>query len=344
MRCSPPGALVVGLIVAAMAAVGPGVPTGSRAAAGANGAYQGHRVLVWAIDKGSHAVVGFDSALLRPGGGITLRPTAGYEVRFEAGPVRKVQVADFRTEREEDHIPLKVAHGTGSAEGTKDVRSPFLHLGYGTNERLASVSFAVPVGTGTGTFPGAAEAVRAGVGEGSGALEDLLLAGTADPVAADYIRPHDVIEVYKLLGRTARRERWSRRLSEGSPVGRVVAAAVLTVVGDERGTDAFGDACLEARGNDQVRLADLLCEMPPSDRLLETTVRLVVAHRAYRIEAPEGVGVADVDRRSRLIRTLAERYPKAKVRRFADVLRPWAESEEGRRRGGAQVLDLLAEG
>src|SRR3954462_6960543 len=96
------------------------------------------------------------------------------------------------------------------------------------------------------------------------------------------------------------------------------------VLGDEPGTAPACRACLGSQGNEQVRLIDLLCQMPPSDEALATIVELIVAPETYLIRAPRGGGVADTERRCLLVRARAERYPKAKVRAHGDQLRAYA--------------------
>ncbi|MBW3542258.1 MAG: hypothetical protein KY476_18480, partial [Planctomycetes bacterium] len=119
-------------------------------------------------------------------------------------------------------------------------------------------------------------------------------------------------------------------------------AAVLTRLGEQRGTKVFCDACLEAKGNRQVGLIELLCVMPPSDKALGTIVKLIVSPTPYLTRVPEGVGMAQEDRRHCLIRSLTQIYPKEKVRRYADELRRWAESNYGQSHGGPQVLEFLS--
>ena len=69
------------------------------------------------------------------------------------------------------------------------------------------------------------------------------MAAAAEPEYAGYVRPSDILEVYKLLGRSRRTDGWLRLLAEGSSRGRGMAAAVLMSLGNERGTRAFCDAC-----------------------------------------------------------------------------------------------------
>jgi hypothetical protein len=266
------------------------------------GQYRGHRVFVWAIDKASHNVRGFDAVLITPGQRVASTPVTGYEVRFDAGPIESVTVTDFRTETEERHVRFKISHGTGSSEGTKNLTSPFLAIEYGNKEDLASVIFAVPVGT-ISTKP--LLNLLARKYEGTAAeLEDLLCAAAAEPNYGDYVRLSDILEAYKLLGRSRRSDDWLRRLEVGSPRGRVIAAAVLMSLGHGRGTSEFCKACNQARGNEQVGLAEILCGMPPSDEALATIVELIVSPTALVTQVPEGVGVADIDRRFLLIRAL----------------------------------------
>jgi hypothetical protein len=310
-----------------------------RSRADTKAEYRGHRILTWAIDKASHGVRGFDAQMIKPGQIASSEPARGYTIRFEAGPVETVTTTDFRTETKEDHVRFKISHGTGSSDGSKALTSPFLHVEYGINEDLASVTFAVPVGTVHSKplvdllgrkFAGTAEE-----------LEDLLMAAAAEPEYGDYVRPSDILEVYKLLGRSRRTDRWLRLLADGSSRGRGMAAAVLMSLGNERGTRAFCDACLRARGNEQVGLVEILCMMPASDAALATIVELIVSPTAFVTRVPEGVGVADIDRRYSLIRSLTGRYPRDRIGKHEAALRVWAGSKAGTDHGGRQVIEFL---
>ena len=313
-----------------------------RARAAAEAGYRGHRILVWAVDKASHGIQGFDDLTIKPGQRASSEPAKGYTIRFEAGPIETVTTTDFRTETKEDHVPFKIAHRTGSSAGTKGLTSPFLHVEYGINETLASVTFAVPIGTIRSQplrdllgrkFTGTAEE-----------LEELLIAVAAEPRYGNYIRPSDIVEVYKLLGGSRRTDRWLRLLAEGTSRGRHVAAAVLMCVGNARGTRAFCDACLRAKGNEQLGLVEILCMMPPSDEALATIVELIVSPTAFLTQAPAGVGVADIDRRYSLIRALTDGYSRARIGKYDEPLRAWARSRAGKDRGGRQVIEFLDAG
>jgi hypothetical protein len=303
------------------------------------GQYRGHRVFVWAIDKASHNVRGFDDAVITPGQRIAATPIKGYEVRFDAGPIETVTVTDFRTETEERHVRFRISHGTGSSEGTKNLTSPFLAIEYGTKEDLASVIFAVPVAT-ISAKP--LLNLLARKYEGTAAeLEDLLLAAAAEPNYGDFVRLSDILEAYRLLGRSQRSDDWLRRLEVGSPRERVMAAAVLMNLGDGRGTSAFCKACIQATGNEQVGLTEILSSMPPSDEALATIVELIVSPTALLTQVPGGVGVSDIDRRFLLIRALTGRYPRDRLGKHEDRLRTWAGSKAGQARGGRQILEYL---
>lgn len=303
------------------------------------GQYRGHRVFVWAIDKVSHNVRGFDDTVITPGQRVASTPVKGYEVRFDAGPIEAVTVTDFRTETEERQLRFKISHGTGSSEGMKNLTSPFLAIEYGNKEDLASVIFAVPVGT-ISSKP--LLDLLARKYEGTAAeLEDLLLAAASEPNYGDYVRPSNILEAYKLLGRSRRSGDWLRQLEVPGSRGRVIAAAVLMSLGDGRGTSVFCKACIQAKGNEQVGLAEILCDMPPSNEALATTVELIVSPTALLTQVPRGVGVSDTDRRFLLIRALAEKYPRNQIGKHEDRLRAWAGSKAGYSRGGRQILDYL---
>jgi hypothetical protein len=115
----------------------------------------------------------------------------------------------------------------------------------------------------------------------------------------------------------------------------------LMTLGNERGTRAFCDACLRAKGNEQVGLVEILCMMPPSDTALATIVELIVSQTAYVTRVPQGVGVSDIDRRFSLIRSLTGRYPRNRIGKHEEALRAWAGSKAGKDRGGRQVIEFL---
>lgn len=301
--------------------------------------YQHHRILIWAIDKQTHRIKGFTEKTIAPGQEVTLEPVEAYEVRVETGLIEKVTVTDFRREWQEDHIPFKIAHGTGWSEGTKDLVSPFVHYEYGIGEDLDSVVVGVPVGTiDSPSLLKQLEQQQTGT---AAELEDLLFAAFDLP-RNEYVGLDDLLQVYQLLGRTERRDRWLQRMEKGTPDEKIDAAAVLAILGNEQATNLFCDAVLRAKGNRQVGLIELLCEMPPSDKALETIVKLITSPTHYLTEAPEGVGVGDEDRRALLIRAL-QKYPKEKVRKYADELRRWAESDYGKTQGGPRIFDFLTD-
>jgi hypothetical protein len=301
--------------------------------------YQGHRVLIWVVDKPLHVVRGFDDRKIGPGQRVEAEPTKGYVIRFETGPIETVTVTDFRTEAKEKHVPFKISHGTGSSEGTKPLTSPFLHVEYGIKENLASVSFAVPLGTlGPGALRELLGRKFAGTAE---ELEDLLLAAGVGPRYGDSVGSSDILEIYTLLGRSRRTDRWLAQLTGGTPRARQVAAAVLMNLGNEQGTKAFCDACIRAKGNEQVGLVELLCMMPPSDRALATIVELIVSPTTFRTQVPAGVGVSDLDRRYSLIRALTTKYPRSRIGTHEKALRAWATSKAGEGHGGREIIEFL---
>jgi hypothetical protein len=302
--------------------------------------YQHHRILIWAIDKQTHRIKGFTEKTIAPGHEVTLEPVEGYEVGVETGPIEKVTVTDFRREWQEDRIPFKISHSTGWSEATNDLVSPFLHYEYGIGEDLDSVVVGVPVGT--IDSPSLLKLLKQKHTGTAAELEDLLFTAFDLP-QNEYIGLYDLLQVYQLLGRTERRDRWLRLMEKGTPHEKIDAAAVLAILEDEQATNVFCDAVLDAKGNRQVGLIELLCEMPPSDKALETIVKLIISQIPYLTQAPEGVGVADKDRRYCLIRSLTEKYSKEKVRTYADELRRWAESDYGKTQGGMRILDFLAD-
>ena len=56
---------------------------------------------------------------------------------------------------------------------------------------------------------------REGLGTSPG-MEDLLLAAQEDPASRESIRIADVLEVYRMLGRSQREDRWRARLANGA--------------------------------------------------------------------------------------------------------------------------------
>lgn len=324
-----PVVLVPGIVLAVAARASVVTETG----------YQGHKILIWAIDKSSHGARGFGSQTIKPQQEVSSEPVSGYTIKFQAGPIETATVTDFRTETTEQQVPFRISHRNGSSQGTRSLTSPFLHLEYGTGEDLASVSIAVPIGT-IRSRP-LLDLVGRKLAGTTEELEDLLIAAASEPAYTDDIRTSDILEVYKLLGKSHRTDLWLRLLAEGNPRVKVMAAAVLTSLGNQRGTAAFCDACLGAQGNAQVGLVELLCMMPPSDQALATTVELIVSPAAFVTRLPNGAGAADIDRRYSLIRSLTEKYPRDRIIKQEKALRAWATSKHGKERGGRQVLELL---
>jgi hypothetical protein len=302
-------------------------------------AYKGHRLLMWVIDKRAHAIEGFDEGTIKPRQTVELGPAKSYVIRFETGPIETVTVTDFRTEAKEEHVPFKISRGGAASEGTKNLTSAFLHVDYGIKQDLASATIAVPIGTlGPGSLRELAGRKFAGSAE---ELEDLLLAAVAEPEYGDGVRLSDILEVYTFLGRSQRMERWLELLDGGARRTRLMAAAILTKLENEKGTEAFCDACLQSQGNEQVGLAETLCMMPASDRALATIVELIVAPRAYLTEVPAGVGVSGTDGRYSLIRALTTKYPKNRLGTHEKALRTWAQSKAADGHGGREIIEYM---
>ena len=301
--------------------------------------YGGHRLLVWAIDGKTGDVAGFADRTIRPGEAAELEPVAGYQIRFELGRPEATETLEADGRRgSEVLVGLKTSHGHTTSDGSKSVGSPFLDLGSGDGGPIRAVVIGIPEGSRDPL------SLRGVPGRGDlatpSALEDLLLAALDDPSAGDWFGLPNVIQVYRLLGRTRREDRWRARLATGTPAGRIEAALILGSIGDEAGASAFRRACLAARGNERVRLIDLLGALPPSAETLRTTVELIVGPDQYLTRIP-GVGVADIERRFGLIQGLANRYPKADVRPYADRLRAHAASLPAGDATRANVMALL---
>jgi hypothetical protein len=308
------GAIVVGVI---------GISRQSVTADRAKADYRGHLVLVWAIDKAHGSVAGFARETMKSGQVTELVPVKGHVVRFEVGPIESVEVTDLRKEWKEDRLPIKIARGRASSSGSYALTDPFVSMDYGINEPIGSVSVGVPVAS-VDAAGYRAILGRDDVGTAAG-LEDVLFAALDPARSSGPVRISDVLEIYQMLGRSERLARWTRRLSGRTPNERLEAAAVLTMLGDKAGTTAFCRACLDARGNEQVGLIDVLCQMPASDEALATIVKLIIAPGKYLLQAPKG-GVSDTERRFALFRALAQKYPKESVREYAKELRTYADS------------------
>ncbi len=285
--------------------------------------YGGHLLLVWAIDKKTGVIAGFSRGTIRPGQAAELIPATGHSIRIEAGRIEAVEVTDFRKEWKEDLIQLKISHGRFSSEGSKALTVPFLSLDFGINEPVSTVILGIPV-TPLGSPPYQEVLRREDPGTASG-LEDLLFAAYENPQSGGYVAVSDVLDVYRMLVRSQRLNRWRSRLSGGTPENRLEAAAVLMVLGDEPGTATFCQSCLQAQGDDQVRLIDILCQMPPSETALVTIVKLIVAPRTYLQQSSRG-STAQTERRHHLLRALSEKYPKEIVRKHGEELRAYGES------------------
>ena len=304
--------------------------------AAARRAYGGHRVLVWAVDKETREARGFAQGTVRPGGELKLTPADGYAVTFSAGQVANATVSDFRREWQEPSVPFTTRHATGSTESSRDLATPFVHVEYGINEPLASVAYIAPVGS---LRSERLKPLLAGEFKGdTGELEDLLLAAALDQL----LDLQQLTEAYDVLGRTSRREQWARLMDDRNGATALAATTVLARTGDAPAQAAFRRRVLEAKGNAQVELIDILCQMPQSAVFLETIVDLITTPGAYRVQTPPGVAAGDMDRRYGLFRALQE-YPNEQVRPYAERLRRWAKKQdEGWRRQVEGVLEAEA--
>ncbi|MEX1230692.1 MAG: hypothetical protein WEB58_10655 [Planctomycetaceae bacterium] len=300
--------------------------------------YRHHLFLVWSIDKTTHAVKGFDEGIIAPSQEIALNPVADYAVNIRTGAIEDVTVTDFKTEWQEKRLPYTISFATTRMEGSHDLVEPFLHFEYGTTKKaknLDSILIGIPVGpSGTKTY--LSEIDRVGAAD---ALEDLVLMAAAERESP--LDLGDLLQTYNLLGSSKKLNRWKDLLKKGTPKQRLDAAGVLMSLGDAEGRRTFCKFCLETKGNLQVDLVDILVQMPASDEALSTMVKLLVLPRLYLTQAPDGVGVADIERRYGLIRALSEDYSRGALKPYATELLQWAKSEMGQKYGGDELLKLL---
>ncbi|MCH7726330.1 MAG: hypothetical protein IH991_07625 [Planctomycetes bacterium] len=291
--------------------------------------YEGHRILLWSFDRKAHAGKGFAQGTIGPGKELELEPLPDYVVTFQAGDVHEVEVFyghDGQNSWMEEHVRFKISHKTGSAEGTKGLDSPFVHFEWGYKTEIDSVAFGVPLGT--IDLPALSEQLTRDFRGNPSELEDLLLVAAFEPKFRDYVGMYEVFQIYKILGKTTREARWVELLESDNRYKKKVASAVLMCVGNNAGEKTFCDASLKTKGNVQIGYIEFLCGMPPSDKALETIVRLIVSPRIYKEKVEEGVGKDIYDLRSDLLRALSKKYSPEKVQPYLDEIVKAAEASE----------------
>ena len=264
---------------------------------------------------------------MRPGEKLTLEPVKGYSIGYTLGPVGKLDLLEEGRETQADGAGLKIEHGTGSMESSllTDQVDPVVwwdasagneaEVGKRMLEpRFNCVSVLLPIGGTTSVRP-----VPAKFSGNAGELEDLVL----DMVDQHQISESSGYQTYQVLKHPAREARL-RRMMEGQGPAKRLAVVVLALTGDKEGTERLCKLALSTTGNEQVDLVSVLPDMPHSARMLETMVNLITAKRNYLTDAGPGVGVADVDRREALIRSVMS-YPPAEVQPFLPRLIEWAK-------------------
>ena len=291
--------------------------------------YTGHRILLWSFERKKHTVKGFAQGTIEPGKELKLEPLPDYVVTFEAGDVHEVEVFYGHNPQNswlEEHVNFKISHKTGSAEGTNGLDSPFVHFEWGYKTEIDSVAFVAPLGT--IDLSALSEQITRDFRGNSSELEDLLLTAAFEPGFRDYVGMYEVFQIYKILGKTTREARWVKLLESDHRYEKKVASAVLMCVGNKAGEKTFCDASLKTKGNVQIGYIEFLCEMPPSDKALETIVRLIVSPGIYKEKVEEGVGKEIYDLRSDLLRALSTKYAPEKVQPYLDEIVKAAEASE----------------
>ncbi len=285
------------------------------------GAYRGHRVLLWVFERGADKPAGFASGTLQPGKTLTLAPAAGYNVRFEAGAIEWIELFQGDRRWREEAIPFKTVHATTTTEGSRDLTGPFIHIDWGYKSPRDSVAFVAPIGT----LDSAALSKRLqGSFEGTRAeLEDLLLLASQEPKFAYYVDMSDVIEVYRILGRSERESAWRKTLHNTTSSYRTLAGGVLMTVGDKEGTKFFCDLCLQATGNREVALIDYLCRAPASDTSFDTILKLFLAPGTYVEAVPPNVGKDRHDRRLDMLEALLRKENRERVAPHVGEIAQW---------------------
>lgn len=322
---------IVGVLTVAVSGCGePTVDKHSRpATVSLKDKFKGHRILLWTIDRKAHAVKGFAQGTCPPGKELELKPLPDYLVSFQAGDVHEVEVFyghDPHNSWLEERVGFKISHKTGSAEGKMSLDSPFVHFEWGYKSEIDSVAFGVPLGT--IDLPALSEQLGRDFRGNSSELEDLLLTVALEPEFRGYVGLYEVFQIYKILGKTTREARWVELLDGGNSYEKKMASVVLMCVGNKAGQETFCNACLKADGNVQTGYIGFLCEMPPSDKALETIVRLIVAPGIYKEKVEEGVGKDIYDLRSDLLQTLSKKYSMQKVEPYFDQLVKAVEANE----------------
>jgi peroxiredoxin len=285
----------------------------------------GHQVAVWTFDKKTHALVGFAKGEVAPGGRAVLESVKGHAITFTLGQVKKEEVSDEPGGRRrlEPMVEFKMAHGTGSSQGSLALDEPKFSVEYGLGEPVASVVAMIPVGS----LPAKAAAAiptRLNAPGQPEELDDVLL-GSA---SVGLLSVREAVEVYGVAGRTTRPRQWRQIMADKDADIATVGAAVLARMGDDAGTRRFCKLCLESRGNEQVWLVEHIPQMPPSAAMLDAMVQLITADRTYMEWWGPNVGVSDMDRRIGLLESLFAKYTPGQVKPYAPRLIAWANGRK----------------
>lgn len=243
-------------------------------------------------------------ATVGPGRSAALEPVARHALGFRLGRPEATETLGTDGSRGvEETVDLEIRHGRTTSAGARSTASPFPGVVFGDRVPTVAVVVGVPVAAPPRGLP-----AGPGLAAASG-LEDAPGHAARRPVRLRPARPDA-----------------ARASLAGPPRQRLDAAAVLATLRDPAGAVAFGRACLDARGNERVRLIDILVGLPPSAPSLGTIVELIVGPtRAYLTRVP-GAGSGDMERRAGLIRRLRDAYPRADLGKHADRLRAYADA------------------
>ena len=287
--------------------------------------YAYHQLAVWTFDKKTRALAGFAKGEVAPGGRAVLESVKGHAITFTLGRVKKVEVWDEPggKRRLEPMVEFKMAHGTGSLQGSLALDEPKFSVEYGLGEPVASVVAMIPVGS-LPAKTAAAIPTRLNVPGRPEELDDVLL-GSA---SVGLLSLCEAVEVYGVTGRTTRPQQWRQIMADKDADIATIGAAVLARVGDDAGTRRFCKLCLESRGNEQVWLVEHIPQMPPSAAMLDAMVQLITADRTYMAWWGPNVGVNDMDRRIGLLESLFAKYTPGQVKPYAPRLIAWAKGRK----------------
>jgi hypothetical protein len=267
------------------------------ALAGAVDDYEGHKILLWAIDHETGQVRGFASGVVKLGGKLALEPVAGHPVTFQWGT---------RWGKSSRHtgaqVSMDIRHTGGGAGGGAYLLTPRWFDGRAHGKGPNTIVFMATLGT---MRSARLRRAIAGPFEGTrGEIEDLAMECVLADEATDI-----TATLPEMLKETQRRAEWRKLLEDDRAWVVRNAAIMLARLGDPEGEKAFLELCRTSRGNVLVRLADELMRIPATDASLEVRIDLARRPEPLVLDYGPDIAVGDVDRRPGLLKGVLENYP-----------------------------------